>query len=645
MAIHAKTIEYAFQSSNAELASGGQLLFPAITLYIPETVSRTFRSVILQVYARDTVTTPTTMTAPYLGIKLGAAALDNYLLANPPANSGESQSYMLQRDVTAYFAANFGAGGNQTCQASFTCTGPSTINIGAKLIITYECEDAATRIRTARIPLDSGLSVLTETLTEIGTDQIPALNGFIPEAGKVIRRAWFELWYNENTTGPTNDAKLGMQVDTEAEHQTGIHESSLASSCFGLYLWDQTAAAWVASGGASTHKFKLRSTAITAGSTFNHVGILLCVTYEYDHANSNAVLNSVVLPMMPFGMVCGQVGPKDADFVEYWVEEPGEITQEQSGVLVLFSQTSSVYPTLSLGNGSERQYLDGNLAFCGGSSFTHRADAGAAGGLAWTLARGRNEFWWRMRLNSLANQPSMFGGLLFLNYRSGKHADGDGVHNKSTAWFVSESYYSFVRILGPQQWVNLPEDAYFLNAFGFLLAHLATALNVYVYDLAVESLVGEIGGGNSNFRPQGMIGGWTDAENGFYPACVPIQQWAPSDWRRWTGDPETRRMNVEASRRLRVSTAVGGTQALMFWVTHHSITFEVAGEVRGSKGGTVALKVYQRRAEGDERHVLSGSRVGNGPFSFTWYDDTEPVSVRMYEDAEHHGASKEGVVV
>jgi len=57
VALRTKTIEYAFQSRNgAALAAATRYDFGAITLYIPETTSRTFRSVIVKVFCRDAVT-------------------------------------------------------------------------------------------------------------------------------------------------------------------------------------------------------------------------------------------------------------------------------------------------------------------------------------------------------------------------------------------------------------------------------------------------------------------------------------------------------------------------------------------------------------------------------------------------------------
>lgn len=644
MAIHAKTIEYAFQSRDTELGAGVRYNFPAITLYLPETASRTFRSVRLVVWARDTVTAPTTLTAPTLGVKLGAAAFDDSVMTAMP-NTGESQAYEWGRDVTSYFAANFGAGGSQSCQVGVQFGAATTINIGAKLVITYECEDAAVRARTVRIPLNSSLDALTEVLAEIGTDQIPALNTFLPEQGKVYRSIWLECVYNEYLTGP-GDAALGMQIDAGAEHLSGAHEGSLQSSCFGVYLWSQGAApAWST---ATVHKLKLRSTLVATGCTFRHLAIVLYVTYEYDHAATKAaggrVMNSLVLGMPRLDTAPGTAATDElSETVEFWVEEPGPVELAQSGALIFFTPVNNYPDGFKIGAGAFRTYQEESRLFCGQSAVTIRVDAGAEAGQAFSLARGRNRFVWSVYCPGYSAGQSGFEGLLLLNYTSAIHEDGDGAHNRSTCWSVTDSnFIGYVQQLSAKQWIDVPETDWFLTDLLLAIPIQVGAVNPAGLWLHFESLVGEWSGGGYDWID--VAWKWVSGEAGvisFYACGTAFRD----RFRRWANDLETYRFDVQGNRRLRLGAGTSMVRDATFWLTYHAITFEVAGEVRGSKGGTVDLRVYQEQAVGGERHVLSGSRAGNGPFSFAWYDDTEPVSVRMYEDTEHHGASKEGVAV
>lgn len=646
MAVHTKTIEYAFQSRNTVLASATRYDFGAITLYIPETTSRVFRSVRLQVFCRDTVTTATSLTAGLIGIKLGAVAFDDLAIGAPITNSGESQSFIFERDVTSYFVTNFGAGASQTCQVGVSFTGPTTINIGAKLIITYECEDQQTRVKTVRIPLDSGTGALTATLVEIGTNQIPALSTFLPESSKTIRRVWFELWYNEATLGTTNDSQLGMQVDSETEHLTGAHESGLASSCFGLYFWEQTSATWVASGGGSVHAFKLRSSNITTASTFNHVGIVLCITYEYDHTNSSTILNSLILPMPPLGGAVGNTATDElAAALDFWIEEPATITMVQSGALLAYGQMNAYNPSVAFGAQSERTYTDVSLMYCGGVCLTQRVDSGGAMGSAWTLARGRNRLAYKAR-NSSGNNgpPTITAALLYLNYTSGKHASGDGVHNKTTIWNVQNSQASRTNTLvAASQWINIPESSRWHNSFAWALASTRGSTGLFVTEISAEGAAGEWEGTVFQGIARGCI--VTDTENGTFFTVLPILNCIPGSdggFDRWVGDPQTLRMDVEGNRRILISEPISSSNPLFIFFTYHCITFTVSGSISDSGGGTVTIRAL-RDVDGRREELANTSRSGNGAFSMTVYDDTENIYVEAREDATHVGRSERAV--
>lgn len=644
MALRVKTIEYAFQSRNSNLAAATRYDFGAITIYIPENSSRLFRSVLVQVTVRDNITSAGNVTSPLVGVKLGGAAFGDTTLGNPPSNSGESVHYCFWRDATAYFTSNFGGGTSQTCQVGVQFSTSATINHTVKLYITYEFDDTdqATLVKTVRIPMDSGLGALTASLAEIGTNQIPALDTFLPEDSKAYRNIWIELWYNESTTGTANDASLGMQIDSGSEHLTGIHESGLASSISGMYIWDQGASpAWATN---AVHAFKLRSSTITTASTFNHVGIILCVTYEFA-ASSSAIINSLVLTMphisMPGMTTSSDVARGDMDF---YISEPATIALVQSGILLVYVQRGAESPRAKLGSGSQRDYTDIGGAYCGASFLTQRADSGGAGGAAFGLGRGKNTLGWTVFQASSTTTPCMFSAILYLNYTSGKASAGCEAHNHSTLWLQQQSQTSgTLWALSASVLFTIPEAeaAYFVNciaAWLFSVWNTTVTTAGKMNHLDVEDLAGELQG--QGFRSVKFPGMMTDGEVGFYPVAECLSRYDPIGWRRWTGDPQTGRRDPGASRRLRLLEVPNGTGALALWLTHHSITFTISGTVSGSAGGTVNL--YLHRAS-DGELLLTGSRSGNGAFSFTWFDSAENTRVVAREDATHMGSSDLGV--
>ena len=266
MTIRSKSIEYVFPQYTTVLASATRYDFGVMTLYIPETASRVFRSVIIEVTCMDTVTIATSMTANLIGIKLGAVAFEDNSNTVTITNSGEQVKYHFMRGATSYFATNFGAAGSQTCQVGVSFTGPTTINHTAKLTITYEFDDSGvdTRIKTVRISFDSGTGALTASLAEIGTNQVPLLDTFLPEASKVYRDMFFVIEGNEFAAG-TVDFQHACSLDAEAEVLDGLHEQGLQSSCWWRRIWKRTDMTTNV-----VHAFKMRVTSV-AGATCNHL--------------------------------------------------------------------------------------------------------------------------------------------------------------------------------------------------------------------------------------------------------------------------------------------------------------------------------------------------------------------------------------
>lgn len=622
MAIRSKTVEYAFPMDVTALATATRRDQAAITLYLPENTSRTFRSVRVQVSYRDNVTTATSLTSPLIGIKLGAAAFSDATLGNPTGNSGESCQYVFERDVTAYFTTNFGSGTSQTCQVGTQHTGPSVVNICIKLFITYEWDDAAqtTRVKTVRIPIESTAGALTATLANVGTNQVPALDTFLPEASKVYRQIWLEAIYNEYTTGATNDASLGVSIGGATEQLTAIHESSLASSCSGIAIFNQGAApSWST---ASAQNLQARSSNITTASTFNHVAFVLYVTYEYNHSTSTSIMNSLVLPLgtinLPGATTATDAAQIEADF---YIEEPGPITLVQSGALVQYVQTAAVGPSIAFGGQTARAYTDTAQAFCGETFLTQRVDSGSAQGAGIALARGKNAWRWAVFVGTAGFTPGSFDGWLFLNYTSGKASAGDAVHNHSLLFSMQDSQASgTISTITAAQFLFIPETKWWRTGLGFYSNSVGATASPQYWFFGAEVLAGE--GNRQDFRE--LAKGWFthDGEVGWYPIMIDAQDEAKGDFQRFDSDPDASRLVLTASRRWKIAMGQAASRPLAAWLTYHSIAFEAAGTIAGSAGGTVSIACYRKS---DGMKLGSTSRVGNGAFTIQGYDNTETV--------------------
>ena len=223
-----------------------------------------------------------------------------------------------------------------------------------------------------------------------------------------------------------------------------------------------------------------------------------------------------------------------------------------------------------------------------------------------------------------------FAAVMYLNYTSDIHADGDGVHNHTTHWNVCDANNSLTNtreLTAPNRVPSIPETNFFLNGVGYEVLMDNTGLGFFGISLSAEEASDELNG--KGWAPMLSSEPRTDAERGV--------MWQFQDalefFAQYPGDLNAG-MDVEQSRAYRLNCGTTQTSGVMQWVTYHGITFDVAGNVTGSAGATVNLDVYRPGSE-----VVSTSRTGDGAFSAVWYDDTEALFVRGREDATHVGSS------
>lgn len=455
MTTRTNTVEYAFPFSAASVASAANRDFTAITVALPSVSA--FKSVHLEVSATDDLGTAANLTAVAIGIQLNAVAINTSTVTFTVTNSGENQAFLFTRDVTSYFTTNW-AGTSMTALARVVFTGVSTINATAKLVITYEYDDTAatTKIKTVRIPVDGNTGNLTTTLTALGgvSNQIPALDTFLPEAAKTIQSFFFQMDVNTATSAAAA-AALTMRYDgatsvsdtswghtlnsdtfyrriddlsalsTSAAHTieaavtgtvTGFNGSCLNGVIVVTYTFtpvanttlngsidsSQTsvvvtdASTWPAA--PFTIQVDTEKLRVTARSTNT-----LTVTRGYDGTSAAAhstgadvlatIMNSVMITAVDeAGWAGGTATDKGRFKRDILINEPGFIQLQQSGVLVTQNDAGSPALDLRVGSQASRVFTHQATAHCGGFSSMRRIDAGSAGGVAgMTLDRGRND--------------------------------------------------------------------------------------------------------------------------------------------------------------------------------------------------------------------------------------------------------------
>lgn len=288
MAQRTKTIEYAFPLATASVASGTARDFTQIAaLAIPESSSRTFRSVTLDVCFVDNGAAAASMSAVLIGIALGAVARNDATVTFTLNNSGENQCQRFTRDVTSYFATNY-TGTSMTADCRLTVTGLVTQNASAKLIITYEFDDssASTRIKTIKIPMDGNTGNLTTSFVNLGgvANQIPILDN-LPEPTKTFRDIFFEIEGHTGTTAAAS-ARLDMSYDGGSSTVSDLAWGHSLNSDTTYRRIDNLLATLSTS---ATGTIQAKTTSAT-GKPMPCLSGVLVVTYEYAHNATTTTL-------------------------------------------------------------------------------------------------------------------------------------------------------------------------------------------------------------------------------------------------------------------------------------------------------------------------------------------------------------------
>lgn len=628
MALRTKTVEYAFDGyTGASITANTLYEFPVMTIYLPETASRTFKSVSSVVTARTSNTAAQDSGIVVIGARLAGGSIVNHTLVSL-TNTAEHQSFYLTGEHTSTFTSSFGSGSSQTLQLSVTFPAADVNLITAKIIITYEYEDssATTRVKTVKIPIESGTSFLATSLTEIGTNQVPALDTFLPETSKVYRNIWFELFANEASAAATN-YNLTYALDAEVGVARPTLEQTQNSSTWFFDIWQRNDLDT-----AITHSIKAMSSLASRMSTF---GGVLHVTYEYNHSTSTQILNSLDVGYMDGNAlyVNSTTAANRGQYVrDFLINEPGTITLQQSGFITYIQTgTTGLVFRQFVGAQAERSYtiVTGTVA-CGQSSLVHRIDSGASQGASQTLTRGFNNIVLNY-YSTTANQ--VFGPVprLILNYKSDKHSLGDGVHNNTTLYRIAQSpgiTSSTDTIATFSQ--QIAETNYYINNFvSYQIAHAATTTFFNIVKL--EKLSGEYN--SEGWIESEILFSGGDGERGIGHNYIDLTQY----FNAYPSSADTK-LNIETPRQfISVKNAAQYTHYYN-QITYSAITFSIAGTVSGYTGDGSGITVDIFRTT-DDKKIMTLTTTSGGVYSGVWYDNTEPLYAVARQSSTRLGRS------
>jgi hypothetical protein len=625
MATRIKTVQYAFPTL-ASLDNNTLTNLTQITVYLPESGTKTIKKAWVEVSMDDIITlTGGSITTKTVNLRLAAVAYSSTTNTNETPNTAENISLFLVRDFTSHFVTNW-TGTSMTCDLQLqinqtTGTTLGQVNVGATLHITYEYDDTSTtHLKTVYIPLNAPTTFLPTTKTS--HDTVPALDTYLPEASKVYRNIHIVTQTNTSITTTTSYTNT-YELSALGTQTTGTYEAALITDRWVRYVWDVTS--YITTN--VTHTFNVWSS-LTA--TMDCPQFYMVVTYEFNASTSTSIMNSVMLPTDIINNSGTDATTYNIIKKDFFVQE-SNVALSKLAVYVIYQMAGSVNTGLNarIGTGSFIPYTQSGVSsIAGNKGFMVRNDAPT--GL--TFARGKNVLELNMYNTSPTNnRGNTYSCFWLVNYTSDKHADGVGVHNKTVRYplFTNDTLDRGTEKITDSADITIPETNYFINNFGMRSSEMTSYSNGFV--VKAERLIGE---GYNMFEDLYETGILMTFEVGYYEFYFEDRK----VFYRWTGDSDTFRINSEVARRYMISNigTAGMIMILESIITYHSITSTVSGNITNSNGGTVTISLQE--ADTSEK-ILETSRVGNGAYSFTWYDDTELLYAEAYESTSYKGRS------
>ena len=641
MAITKHSIKVPVNFGNpADLVDNTLTIIGTPTIFIPENGPVnpvTFTTAMLFIAAQDTSTnTGATVNIFRTQITLSGAAANSVTLAGTMANSGENWGGLFGPiDYTSYFASNFGTLISKTCQVQVLIdissgTGLNSRGVYGYFELTYEYDDsAASRINTVCVPFESSTTTLPTTATTFATlPQLTGAGGWLNGyAGPIIRHRWLEIKGNCNNNNTATDHNINYSFNGGATQVLPTRESALASDTYQIYLIDTSALST-----STTHTLQLWE---SLASRFANIIVNEWITFEYTVAGTTEVLNYIETPVEFESPIAGTTTAVAHMFVRsILIPEPSTITTLNCAVELSYNTAASATAQVKSGNqGAYRGYAMAANVVAGQFSLQHRLDPGSAAGGTFALTRGENPI--SVSLYRSAGAMSNVSGVIRLLYLSGVSPQGIDNH--------SQTVYSFIRQLSlttttdntvNNDFYSIPNSNYWIQAAGlqYTLWAQSSAMNLMV---------------QARLQPgEGPGDGWVELYNDFYQSDNELGYggWvvrARDAFKRYPRDPDRTRMNIETPRNFRTTTTSAGRYGAKWVISYHGITYTVSGTIAGSSGGTVNLGLYKENSVGEYELYDLTTRLGNGSYSFTVYDDTMNYYVAAYESDVLKGLSKQ----
>jgi len=557
-----------------------------------------------------------------------AAATWNSVTFNLPTvnetqftNTGENNATSLLVDLTYLFNSQFSGSSQQlnlkvAAETASGVTGDFPIMTG-ELYITYSADNQSTRIKTVIIPLDSSSSVLTSTLTSIGSNQIPQLSTYLPEASKTIRNFYIVFTGNDimNTSMAT---EFVMRLDSDAPRYTWAQFSGGISGNIFKYIFTKDDVDI-----SSTHDIQM---ALTARNTnIRNWQMYAVVTYEYDASTTTRAMNSIMLPFETSSTFLSQddVTLPDSIRKDFYIQEPGTIDNERIGCYLSFTDLAN--PSLRVKEMNEANYTSvqwGTPAVaCGGFRYSWRLPSQ-------NLSRGLNTIGVDMYGESkTSSEPSCAYtcGYFLVNYQSDVAATGIESHNKTIMCLTNLASNNIRANRFPNTLSN-PFSNWYINDFGIMGEFYQVTNPNTAVTIDCRYVLENVSNTGNTRAVIGTGGGVQDNESLFYDNITSDRNLVkkyPTDVHRTVDVFNGGKWMIDFG----YFSVIGGMHTI---ATCHEIYYNITGSVLGYSGNGAGLTVTFY--DNDTSEVLfTTTTVAGGTFTATWYDNTRNIICDVYD--------------
>lgn len=468
MAFRINTVEYAWETNQASASGSVTYTAPTKLVTIPETGSRTFLSVDIEMYMRDANTgqTISSITAYGLSCSIDGNMAGDAAVTQTIPNTSDNTSLLFKQTFTDHFNTRF-TGSSHIISPSFCL--PQT-NSGRwtghsfRLLATYQYSDtnADTLIKTVALPLDAIYGTLPTTQTVFGKSDggytnIPALDAFLPESTKQYKDIWIEYvgFDNGGVIGTTGPVRIFTQIDSGSENPRGIVSSSMFAD---IYYFDAENISGTLDT-STTHTLKSRA---DSGSRMSWISPTVYVTYTYRHDLTTSVINSLRLPANYEFYNCTNTFLADYyGQVNFLVPETRP-SLEHSALVLFHPSTGSVgNRTVRIGNTrmSVNSYDRPNPAIGSAIPCNYRFDSGASTSSLFALSQGYNSIPFGVNSVPRASNGYRYNGYFLINYTASILPNGIYGHQK-TLYFGTGSFSGLASVtrtninLSPSQSIN-----------------------------------------------------------------------------------------------------------------------------------------------------------------------------------------------